>query len=262
MLNYSRLTIVVLAFSLLFSGCAVFQRGHLPLKSEEQIWAEVKKNNGVIHDFWGKGRITLETGYSVIPVSAEITFREPDWLVVRTSGPMSLKLVEFSLKGDRFQIYSPFTYEHVTGCLDSVDINTAFRIPLPGIDIRSIWTRFFNPVPPNSQVVKTARMGGSYVLSYDSGNMVHEIWVKAKKMNVERENIFTRDGALIGYFQFKNYKKKSGTSFPRTIEIGDIEGGVKLTLEIDKFKINEGVSESQMNLMIPPGVDKIQLGGA
>ncbi|MBL7191111.1 DUF4292 domain-containing protein [bacterium] len=253
--------LLLFLISALFQSCAVFRRAEPPAKSEKQIWDEVRKECGVIHDFWGKCNITLETGYSVIPVTAEVVFREPDWLVVRTSGPMNIKLVEFALKGDKFQIYSPFTNEYVSGHLDSVDFSTAFKAPVPNIDIRTVWIRFFNPLPPDYKITNLGSYGGDYVLMYESEKVKHEIWVKSGKMRIERENIFNKDNELLGYYTFSNFKKRSGNIFPRKIEIGDIDGGSMLTLEFGIHKINEGVNESQLNLIVPPGTNRIYLGG-
>jgi hypothetical protein len=88
---------------------------------------------------------------------------------------------------------------------------------------------------------------------------VHEIWVNAKKMLIERENLLDSTNVIQGYFAYSRYKKKSGVRFPRQIEIGDIPRGVKLTITTRKFKVNSQLSDTDLILSVPPNANRINL---
>jgi len=261
--KFTRHTIVIIwLISILLSGCSYRGAQKLPQKTETEIWEEVYSRSGSIQDFEGLAELTIESGIKVIPIQARIFFKVPDWLTVRTFGPMGLKLVEASLQANKFQVYSPFTNEYITGSLDSVNLSTRFKIPFPQLDIRSAWMRLFSPKPPDEQsgIIKTERK--YYILSYPSDNNIHEIWIDSKKMRISRENLLDKNGILKGYIAYSNYKKKSGVRFPRIIEIGDIPMGVKLTIDIDHFKINSSVPDSDLMLSVPANVTRVNLPGS
>ena len=245
--------------ALLTAGCAEKGLKKLPEMTESQIWQEVHHNVGSIQDFSGSAELTVESGIKVISIQAEVKFKMPDWLTVRTFGPMGLRLVEASLQGNKFKVYSPFTNEYITGSLDSVDLSTSFKLPFPNLDIRAAWVRLFNPSRPESAPASVRAAGKYYILSYQTTDGFHEIWVDSRKMNLNRENLLDSQGVVEGYIAYSKYMKKKGIRFPRLIEIGDIPMGVKLTIEMQKFRVNEDLADSEMMLSIPPNVNRINI---
>lgn len=254
--------ISTLCLMAVLSGCAKYAAIKFPLPTEAEIWEEVYRNTGSIQDFQGEAELTIESGFRIIPVQAKIYFRNPDWLTVRTYGPMGLKLIEASLQSQRFQVYSPFTNEYITGSLDSVNLATTFKLPFPNLDLREAWTRLFNPTKPHNRPAEVRSAGKFYILSYEQEDIIHEIWVNSKKMLIDRENLLDSTGVMLGYMAFSKYKKRTGARFPRKIEIGDIPRGVKLTIETHKFKLNSNIPDSEMMLSVPPTADRINLRGA
>ena len=243
---------------ILFNGCSIFTR-KLPERKAAEIWDKVRENTGTVVDFSAKSEVTIESGFKVIPVNAKIFFRAPDWITLRTYELIKLKLIEASLQKNNFQVYSLFTNEYFTGNLDSVDISQRFKLPLPDMDLRSAWLRLFNPLEPESKVAEVRENGNSYILVYPSGDLVREIWIDGSKMLVKRENVYNTEGSLKYYIAYDHYKKKNGVRFPRTIEMGDIDTGVRLTVETGKFEINQNVMDSDLLLSVPPSVQRIKL---
>lgn len=262
MKSYTRiLTFAGLAVFILFTGCAR-QLKKLPDMTETEIWKEVHSNIGVIRDFKGEVELKIESGIVNIPLKATMYFRTPDWLTVRTYGPIGMKLVEASLRGEQFQVYSPFTNEFVTGSLDSVDLATAFKLPVPNLDLRSAWTRLFTLVKPASSPAEIRKSGKYYILVYSAEDGFHEIWVNSKNMLIDRENLTDKEGKLLNYISLSKYKKRHGVRFPRQIEIGDIAKGVKLSITTTEFAVNGDISDSEMMLSVPTNVNRTNLGGS
>ena len=251
---------IIIAFAalILFSGCSVFLK-KLPERKAEEIWDKVRKNTGTLVDFTAKSNLTLESGIKVIPISAQIFYRAPDWVTLKAYGPMKLKLIEASMQKNQFQVYSLFTNEFFTGNLDSVNISKRFKLPLPDLDVRSAWQRLFNPLEPESKIAEVRENKKYYILVYPTGEYTREIWVDGSKMLVSRENILDKDGILKYFIAYDLYKKKNGVRFPRSIEIGDIAMGVKLTIETGKFEINHEVMDSDMLLSVPHDAERIRL---
>jgi outer membrane lipoprotein-sorting protein len=232
------------------------------MKDEKAIWAEVRNRNGTIADFkCESAKLTLESGFRVFPVNAHIYFRYPDWLTFRIFGPMNLKFVEASLQANQFQIYSPFTKEYITGSLDSVDLGTRFKIPLPDLDLRNAWSRLFNPTPFDAPVTETKIAGSYYILTYNFANRTHEIWIDGKNRSIYMENVKDSEGKLLANVTYTRYKKRSQVRFPRTIEFNDYRG-VKLTLEMNKFDINCHLSDADLMISVPADAQKIELKGS
>lgn len=245
----------------LFTGCAkrVTEVGELPVS--EEILRATHKNTGVLRGFKAKSEITIESGFRRITVQADIYYRHPDWLTLRAYAPMGMKLVELSLQKQRFMIYSPFTNEYVTGALDSVNFSRRFKLPLPNYDLREVWSELYSGVGRGNEPARINRLGKYYVLSFEKGNGFKEIWIHRSKKLIFRENRIDSTGAVKRYLAFSRYKKKSGANFPRRIEIGDIDLGVKLTIETGKFDINPDFLEAEMMLSVPPDVNRIELRG-
>jgi outer membrane lipoprotein-sorting protein len=195
----------------------------------------------------------------VVPVEAKIFYRAPDWITIRTYGPMGIKLVEASLQKNRFQVYSLFTNEFFSGNLDSVNLATRFKLPLPNMDMRTAWQRLFNYTRPQETQIEVRNSGKFYILSYTQEQNLHEIWVDSRKMLVERENLLDSTGVLQYYTAYSRYKKRSGVRFPRHIEMGDIARGVKLKIEISDFKLNSSVSDADMMLSVPLEAKRVEL---
>ena len=258
-MNTRILAAAILIPLLFFWGCASFMPKDLPERSEIDIWNTIHKNTGSITDFQCKGMLTIESGIRKIPVEAELFFRYPDWITIRTYTPIGMKIIEASLQKDQFKVYSIFTNEFFSGNIDSIDLNRRFKMSLPNVDLRNAWRRLFNPDKPYDIPAEVKKLGKYYILSYRQENIIHEIWVDGKKMLVERENVLDEDGILTSYVFYSRYKKRSGVRFPRTIEIGDINGGVRLTIEIDNFKVNSSFSDAKMMISVPADAIRIDL---
>ena len=262
MKSFSRILVFTgLAAFILFVSCTK-QLKKLPDMNEAEIWREVHSNIGVISDFKGEVELKIESGIVNVPLQATIYFRTPDWLTVRTYGPIGMKLLEASLQGEQFQVYSPFTNEYVAGSLDSVDLATAFKLPVPNLDLRSAWTRLFTLIKPANTAAEIRKSGSYYILVYATDNGFHEVWVNSKNMLIDKENLTNKEGRLQNYISLSKYKKHQGVRFPREIEIGDIAKGVKLSITTREFKVNSDLSDSEMMLSVPPNVNKTNLGGA
>ena len=246
----------------LFNGCSVFLRTDLKDRKESEIWEVVRKNSGVVRDFYAHADLTIESGFRSIPVDIKIYFLFPDWLTFRAYGPMNLKLVEASLQKNRFQVYSLFTSEFFSGNLDSVKIGSRFKLPLPELDIRNAWQRVFNPQQPEEKLGEIRKSGKYYILTYRLENGFREIWIDGRKMLIYRENTLDSDGALKYYLSYYRYKRKDGVRFPSLIEMGDIDQGVKISIETKKFEVNSNIAESDMILSVPPEVKRIELKAA
>ena len=244
---------------MLINGCSYILHRPLQPLTEAEIWEQVHKNTGSVNDFNCKAQLILESGIRRIPVSAELYYRYPDWITLRTFAPMGFRIIEATLQKNRFQVYSIISNEYITGNLDSVDISSRFKLPLPSIDLRNAWKRLFNPDRPFDTPGEVKTVGRYYVLSYAHSNSIHEIWVDGRKMLVDRENVLDQEGILIYYMSYSGYKKKSGIRFPRNIEIGDIDRGVKLTIDIDKFKVNTNFSDAKMMISVPTDVNRREL---
>ena len=98
-------------------------------------------------------------------------------------------------------------------------------------------------------------------MTYPLEDGFREIWVNGKKMLIYRENILDADGLLKYYLSYDRYKKRNGVRFPRMIEMGDIDQGVKISIETKKFEVNSNIAESDMILSVPPEVRRIELKG-
>jgi len=251
--------LMLLCMIIIVNGCSFILHRPLQPLSETEIWEQVHKNTGSISDFNCEAQLILESGIRRIPVNAELYYRYPDWITIRTFAPFGFKIIEASLQKNRFQVYSLISNEYITGNLDSVDISTRFKLPLPNIDLRNVWKRLFNPDRPYDVPAEIKRIGKYHVLSYAQGEHFHEIWVDGRKMLVNRENMLDKEGILTYYMSYSGYKKKSGVRFPRNIEIGDITRGVKLTIDIDKFKVNTHFSDAKMIISVPTDVIRKEL---
>ena len=249
---------LMLTVVILLNGCSIFTR-KLSERKAAEIWDKVREKTGTVVDFSAKSDLTIESGFKVIPVDVKIFFRAPDWITLRTYGPMKMKLIEASLQKKNFQVYSLFTNEFFTGNLDSVDISKRFKLPLPDMDLRSAWLRLFNPLEPEGKVAEVREKGKDFILVYAAGEWVREIWIHGGKMLVTRENVYDASGTLKYYVTYDHYKKKNGVRFPRLIEMGDIDAGVRLTVETRKFEINQNVMDSDLLISVPPDVQRIRL---
>ncbi len=251
--------ILIIILALLIPGCTKFLKRELEDKKAPQIWKQVREKTGSLYDFYAKSELRIESGFRIIQVNSKIYYRSPDWITFRVFGPMNLKILEASIQKNRFQIYSLISNEYFTGNLDSVKISTRFKISLPDIDLRVAWQRLFNPQPPDQRLIQVRKSGKYYIMEYSSPKGIHEIWVDGKKMLISRENMLNQDRLLIYYIAYDEYKKKDGIRFPRRIEMGDIDQGVKLTFECTKFKVNQDITDADMMLSVPPEAKRIEL---
>lgn len=242
-----------------FCGCSAMLKMELKDRNESEIWQQVRDNTGHLTDFFGHTELTVESGYMGVPVEAKIYYRAPDWITLRTYGPMGLKLLEASLQKNQFQVYSVFTNEYFTGCLDSVDVSRRFKLPLPGLDLRSAWQDLFNPQKPEGTMKDLRKSGRYYILTYPINDGWREVWIDGRKMLIARENILDKEGILKYYLSYDKYKSREQVRFPRKIEMGDIDRGVKLTIATDKFKVNSDIAESDMMLSVPPEAKRMKL---
>ena len=243
--------LMLLCMIIIVNGCTFILHRPLQPLSETEIWEQVHKNTGSISDFNCEAQLILESGIRRIPVNAELYYRYPDWITIRTFAPFGFKIIEASLQKNRFQVYSLISNEYITGNLDSVDISSRFGLKLPNIDFRKAWKRLFNPDRPYNTPAEIKRVGKYYVLSYFQDEFINKIWVDGRKMLIDRENTLDQDGILIYYMSYSQYKKKSGVRFPRHIEFGDIHRGVKLTIDTIKFNVNTDFSDANMMISIP-----------
>jgi len=255
-------TVIGVALWLIFIlGCAQKRVEVAPPPSSSRIWQEVRRNTGSLLTFKGKAEALVETGFRRIPVNLDIFYRHPDWLTLRAYAPIGMKLVEMSFQKQKFIVYSPFTNEYVTGILDSVNIGKRFKLPVPDFDLRRIWEDLYHPVAQNQEPTRITNSGKYYVLSYPQAKGFREIWIHRKKMLIYRENQLDSTGAIMQYLSFSNYKARAGARFPRLIEIGDLNLGVKLTIETDRFEINPDIKETDLMISVPPEVKRIEIGG-
>lgn len=254
-------TISMFAALFLMTGCSK-QLKILPEMTENEIWKQIHSKAGALQDFEGEVELEIESGILNMPLQAKIVYRTPDWLTVRTYGPIGMRLVEASLQGDQFQVYSPFTNEFISGSLDSVNLSSAFKLPIPNLDLRSAWTRLFTLVKPSDTPAEIKKSGEFYILVYTVDKGFHEIWVDSKKMLISRENLTDKEGVLLNYISFDKYKKHGGARFPRMIEIGDIHKGVKLSIKTLQFDVNCDIRDSDMMLSVPANVKRTHLGGS
>jgi len=241
------------------SGCSSMLKMELKNRPESEIWQKVRDNTGQLIDFYGHTEITLESGYMGLPIEAKVYYRTPDWITLRTYAPMGIKILEASLQKNQFQVYSVFTNEFFSGCLDSVDIASRFKMPLPGIDLRSAWQDLFNPQKPEGMMTEMRTSGRYYIMKYPAKTGFREIWIEGRKMLISRVNLLDEKGVLKYYISYDNYKGKENVKFPRKIEMGDIDRGVKLSIVTDEFEINSNVAESDMMLSVPVEAKRVKL---
>lgn len=246
-------------FVISFTGCSSLLHKEPVKMNTEEIMKLVRERIGALTTLHSNAEITFESGFRLIPVNAKLYFTAPDWLTVRAYGPMNLKIVEFSLQKNTFQVYSLFTNEFFTGNLDSVDVSKSFKMPMPDIDLRSVYSHIFCPQDIVNARSEVRIEGKYYIISFADSNSFREVWINSRKMLIERENFLDSQKVLKYYIAFGDYKKKSGVRFPRKIEIGDIDRGVKLTIESKDFKINDSVKESDMMLSVPPDAKRMEL---
>ncbi len=253
---------IVFSTLLLFAGCTRWGAELKPPPPADKIWSEVRNNTGSIIGFKGKAEMTIETGFRSIPVNAEVLYIHPDWLTLRAFAPMGMKLVELSMQKQRFMVYSPFTNEFVTGDIDSVNFSRSFKLPIPNYDLRDVWHSLYSPQAQKQKPSRIVNSGKYNVLVYPCEEGQREIWIHRKKGLIYRESLTDSAGVIKRYIAFSRYKKKSGVNFPREIEIGDIDLGVRLTIETRKFYINPDIPESEMMISVPPEVNRIEMGNS